>query len=112
MVSSEKKEVKKINGLYISTDGKQIETKNGTENDFMELLRESISEYLIDDDYKILYNKKSNESANKFISFFQFVNINGPIIFVNDKKRILNVFRIRQVLKKKQKLFLTLTNSH
>ncbi len=44
----EKKEVKKINGLYISTDGKKIETKNGTENDFMKLLCGSISEYLID----------------------------------------------------------------
>ena len=104
----EKKEVKKINGLYISTDGKKIETKNGTENDFIELLCGSISEYLIGENYRILYNKNSNECVNKFIffNFIQNVNINGPIIFINDKKSILKVFRIKQVLKREQTKFM------
>ena|SRR5437763_13715025 len=57
-----------IHGLYISMDGLKKENKNGTEENFKLLLKGIISEYSIEGNYSILYNKESKEGKNEYIS--------------------------------------------
>jgi hypothetical protein len=90
-----------IHGLYISKDGKKKETKNGTENHFIDLLCGSMSEYPIGEGYRILYNKKSRVGENKFLLVYVHdTSIEGPIIFINDKKKNININEIKELLKK------------
>jgi len=90
-----------IHGLYISKDGNKKETKNGTENHFADLLGGSKSEYPIGEGYRILYNKQSRVGGNKFLlNYVHDTSIEGPIIFINDKKKNININEIKKILTK------------
>src|SRR5438270_10733827 len=69
---------RKIHRQYILTDGLKKKIKIRTKEDFELLLKGRISEYLIEGNYSILYNNKSNEGKNQYIP-----TINGPIIVIN-----------------------------
>ena len=114
-IIEEKSNSKKIRGLYISTDGKidpehnkkcryavstdrNIDTENnkkcryvvGTFKQFNEILtgdknNECAYDYL-DNDLKVLYNNRSTEPHNKFISrYVTNTEIYGPVIIIKNK---------------------------
>jgi hypothetical protein len=86
----------KKNGIYVATDGK-IETKVGTEKFFERLLHGKISEYLIGEGYKILYNDQSKDKKNEFLlSFVNHTDIRGPIIFISNNS--ISIKKIKTIL--------------
>ena len=93
--------------LYISSDGKNKKNKNGTVKYFIKLLcesashKENIADYPIEDGYRIIYNKNSEECSNRFLlQFVQDTNIKGPIIFINTTKKNIYIEEIKFLLLK------------
>lgn len=85
--------MKKIRGLYISTCGK-IDSDDdyvaGTFKQFNELLtgdeKIDCSYDHLGDDFKVLYNNKSNEPYNVFINrYVANTAICGPVIIIKNK---------------------------
>lgn len=86
-----------INGMYISTDGKTNETKKGTEKYFETLLNGKISEYTINENYKILYNYQSKDGKNNFLeNLVKSNDIRGPIIFISNNN--ISIKEIKKIL--------------
>lgn len=101
----------KINGIYITTNGRKIETKDGTENYFEKLLHGKISEYTIGEGYKILYNDQSNDSRNEFLMrFVEYTDICGPIIFINNNN--IRIKEIKRILKEEHNQYMFVYIEH
>jgi len=67
----------------------------------------SSSEYTIGEGYSILYNKRSNKGANRFLlSIVHDTTIECPIIFVNYEKRNINIKDIEEILKREVNQFI------
>lgn len=95
--------------LYVSTDGKGKENKEkdfsrylrGTKNDFKFLLtknKNKLSEELLSDGFILLYNSKSEDSSNEFIS--RYVENFGPVIIFKKDESDLDTKTHRWIGKK------------